>query len=55
MSRDRHVMTLYVLVCRNTWVTRVIMIAYWKKLHSSFEIYGHHICMSFLMTCSLVI
>lgn len=31
MSHDRHVMTLNAQVCRNTWITRVNIIVFWKK------------------------
>lgn len=31
MSRDRHVMTLNAPVCRNTWITTVNIIVFWKK------------------------
>lgn len=53
MSHDRHVMTLNAQVCRNTWITRVNIIVFWKKIVSEFElIRPSH---SFLMTYILVI
>lgn len=40
-------MTINAHVCRNLWVSRVLIIVYWKKFFESFDLYDNHICSSF--------